>query len=154
MTLLRHISIFMLMLSFGLVSARKASFASSDQKKTYARSSGGVTEFANHDALQAFVKSHSDKPTIVFFHRTSCPHCQHIWPHYKDLAGKHAGGLYFGAINVEHAHNKHLFGHYLQYAPVQIPATPYFVIFRNGSPVRGSLPGIPHEDLAAFVASA
>ncbi len=140
-----------LITGFSIIEARRSNTRNSSSTT---RSGGSVHEFANHDAMLQAISAHSSQPAIVFFHRTSCPHCQAIWPHYRALAASYGNRIYFGAINVEHPHNAHLFGHYLQHAPIQLPATPYFVLFRGGHPVQGSLPGIPREDLESFVANA
>ncbi len=144
-----------LVTSFSLVEARRSSSRSIYRnQESSSRTGGSVQDFSNHDAMLQAIAANSSRPAIVFFHRTSCPHCQAIWPHYRSLAAKYGNRVFFGAINIEHPHNSHLFGQYLQHAPIQLPATPYFVLFRGGHPVQGSLPGIPREDLESFVAQA
>lgn len=89
---------------------------------------------------------------VIFFYSPNCDHCKKIRPLYEQLVKKY-NYIYFGEIDV--TINSELFQRYISlYAPLNLPATPYFVLFRGGHPVQGSLPGIPGEDLESFVARA
>jgi len=69
-----------------------------------------------------------NKPVMVMFYNTTCPHCQIMKPHFEKYALEFKNKVIFGKVNT--AENPTIVGRY------GIMGTPTFKIFCNGKPVQ------------------
>lgn len=69
-----------------------------------------------------------EKPVMVMFYSTSCPHCQAMEPHFEKYANEFKDKVVFANVNV--AGNPTIVGRY------GIMGTPTFKFFCKGKPVQ------------------
>jgi thiol-disulfide isomerase/thioredoxin len=81
-----------------------------------------------HDANWEKQVEKEDKPVMVMFYGSTCPHCQVIKPHFEKYASEFKDKVIFGIVNV--AENPTIIGRY------GIMGTPTFKFFCNGKPIQ------------------
>lgn len=69
-----------------------------------------------------------EKPVMVMFYSTSCPHCQAMEPHFEKYANEFKDKVVFANVNV--AGNPTIVGRY------GIMGTPTFKFFCKGKPIQ------------------
>ena len=69
-----------------------------------------------------------EKPVMVMFYSTSCPHCQAMEPHFEKYANEFKDKVVFANVNV--ADNPTIVGRY------GIMGTPTFKFFCKGKPTQ------------------
>lgn len=69
-----------------------------------------------------------EKPVMVMFYSTSCPHCQAMEPHFEKYANEFKDKVVFAKVNV--TDNPTIVGRY------GIMGTPTFKFFCKGKPIQ------------------
>src|SRR5438132_8823209 len=80
-----------------------------------------IVEITNGVQHQDFIRN--NRAGVIFFGKSTCPHCQAMTPYFSELARRYSGRVKFGHVEVSRVEVK------------DIDGVPVFVVYRNGAPV-------------------